>query len=114
MEHTSQEILLQEFTAFAVANNINLGTREIKHWVERTLERLHEKLLTQKETAYELNVSLDMVHHYRKQGLLSGIPKRPDAKKKHWLYRYPEVMDLKRQRQERWEQIHGTRSGGLS
>ncbi len=95
-----QDLIFQELSSFAATHDVNLGVRELKLWAHRVFDRLNGQLVPHKEAASMLGVSMDMLHIYRRDGLIAGIPKNPNAQKKHWLYQLCDVLELKAYRAE--------------
>lgn len=90
-----EELIFQELGSFAAAHELNLGVREIKAFAARIFSRLAGELLTQAEAAKILGVSSDMLHIYRRDGLITGIPKNGNRHRTHWLYQLTDVLELK-------------------
>ena len=89
------ELIFQELSSFAKKHDLNLSVKELSTWAERVFARLNGQLVTHKEAAAMLGVSPEMMHHYRKDALIEGIPKNPHATKPHWLYQLCDVLQLK-------------------
>ncbi|QTD50936.1 hypothetical protein [Sulfidibacter corallicola] len=89
------ELIFQELSSFAKKHNLNLSVKELSTWAERMFTRLNGQLVTHKEAAAMLGVSPEMMHHYRKDALIEGIPKNPHAARPHWLYQLCDVLQLK-------------------
>lgn len=90
-----EELIFQELGSFACANNLNLRVRDLKMYATRIFVRLSGELLTQVDAAKMLGVSTDMLHIYRKDGLIKGIPKNGSSQRIHWLYELTDVLELK-------------------
>ena len=95
-----QDLIFQELSSFAATHDMNLGVKELKAWAFRVYDRLNGQLISHKQAAAMLGVCMDMLHIYRKDGLIVGIPKNPNAQKKHWLYQITDVLELKTYRTE--------------
>ena len=95
-----QDLIFQELSSFAVSHGVNLGVKELKTWSHRVFHRLNGELVSHKQAADMLGVSMDMLHIYRKDGLIIGTPKNPHAQRKHWLYQLTDVLELKAYRTE--------------
>lgn len=100
MTLSPQDLIFQELSSFAAHHELNLGVKEIKTHANRIFDRLTGELISQAEAATLLGVSLDMVHHYRNDGLLVGIPQNPNATRKHYLYELSGVLELRTHRAE--------------
>ena len=74
---TPQGLIFQELSSFALAHDLNISVKDLKIHATRIFERLSGELLSQAEAANLLGVSLDMLHLYRKDGLIVGHPKKP-------------------------------------
>lgn len=90
-----QNLIFQELSSFAASNHLNLSGKELKTHAIRIFDRLKGELLTQTDAAQLLGVSTDMLHLYRKDGLITGIPKNPTSRRIHWLYQLTDVLELK-------------------
>jgi len=100
LSSSPQDLIFQELSSFAVTHELNLGVKDLKQWAHRVFDRLNGQLVAHKEASSMLGVSMDMLHIYRKDGLIVGIPKNPNAQKKHWLYQLCDVLELKSYRAE--------------
>lgn len=98
--HSPEDLIFQELASFASTHNLNLGVREVRDHARRVLSRLKGELVAHREAASILGVSLDMVHHYRNDGLIKGTPQNPNAARKHYLYELTDVLELKAFRSE--------------
>lgn len=94
------DLIFQELSLFAVTNGLNPGVKDLKAWSQRVFDRLNSELVSHKQAAHMLGVSMDMLHIYRKDGLIIGTPKNPHAQRKHWLYKLTDVLELKAYRTE--------------
>ena len=95
---TPDDVIFQELASFAVFHGINIGVRELRMSAIRVYDRLNSIMLSHREASTMLSVHPDTLHGYRKDGYVEAIAKNPSAKRKRWLYRLCDVLELKRTR----------------
>lgn len=95
---TPDDIIFQEIATFAALKGVNVGVSEIREYAIRVYDRLSGHLLEHHEASKVLRVHSDTLHSYRKDGLIHGIAKKPNAKRKRWLYRLTDVLELQQSR----------------
>jgi len=64
-------------------------------FAERVYDRLSGQLLEHREASQILGVHPDTLQSYRAAVLILGIPKKPHARRKSWLYRHTDVLELR-------------------